>query len=176
MGAPKYNEYWKKRTKSGRDKIFSSGDEIIDKFQDYIEYCDNNPIGVNEMIKAGQRAGEIIKVPRPLIPSFKGFAIFCGVDEHTLYTYLKSDSHKDFNQPLTYIKDILSANLLENGVTGEANSMLVARLLKLTDRTDITSDNKAIGIGTIEFKAATETEQQEINELKQAMKESTTNK
>ena len=176
MGAPRYNEYYKLRKKSGCNKLFQDENEILDLLQKYIEYCETNPIPVNEMIKAGQRAGDIIKVSRPLIPSFQGFAIFCGVSESTLYDYLSADSHKDFHESLMYAKNILANILLNNGLTGEANSMLTARILKLTDRTDITSGDKSISIGVIEFKAANDTEQQEIDELKQAMKESVPDK
>ena len=146
MPAPDYNEYWKKRKKHGREKLFPDPDQIIAEAQEYIKTCKNNPIIVNELIKAGNRAGDVVKVERPRIPTQLGLCNYLGIVEKTFNNYKTKDSYKDFFLSFTYVSEMFRLNLLENSITGEANPMIVSRLLGLADKQEVQATNTNISV------------------------------
>jgi hypothetical protein len=44
MGAPKGNEFWKMRSKHGRDALFASPELLWESACEYFEWCNDNPI------------------------------------------------------------------------------------------------------------------------------------
>ena len=146
MPAPKYNQYWKERKKHGPNRIFNSEDEVLDKAQEYIEYCKNNPIFIEDFIKSGQQAGEKVYLERPRIPTQKGFTVFLGIDESTLYNYLNEDKNKDLFKCFKYVCEVFQSELSDNAITGQANPMIAARILGLKEKQDITSNGESISL------------------------------
>ena len=146
MPAPKFNQYYKNRINNGRKRIFNDTTEIIDKLDEYLEDCRNNPIEYQEMIKGGNRSGEIVLMSKPQIPTLKGFCIYLGITYQTFSNYRKDENYKDFFETFTYVSDILENEMLKNSVTGQANPMLAARLLGLKEKQDIASNDKEISI------------------------------
>ena len=43
MGAPKGNQFWKLRSKHGRDKLFTTPELLWQAACEYFEWCENNP-------------------------------------------------------------------------------------------------------------------------------------
>ena len=44
MSAPKGNEFWKLRSKHGRDKIFSDPNMLWEAACEYFQWCQDNPL------------------------------------------------------------------------------------------------------------------------------------
>jgi hypothetical protein len=43
MAAPKGNQFWKLRSKHGRDKLFASPELLLESACEYFQWCDENP-------------------------------------------------------------------------------------------------------------------------------------
>jgi len=134
MGAPKNNQFWKLRTKHGRDKIFESPEIFIESSYDYFDKCDENPWNKMEVVKSGDNAGQLLPVPTQKPYTLKGLCIFLGITEQTFLNYEKEESYKDFFEVFTHVRNIIENNQLEGATVGAYNANIVGRLLGLVDR------------------------------------------
>ncbi|CAL2085057.1 terminase small subunit [Tenacibaculum sp. 190524A02b] len=58
MAATKGNQFWKLRSKHGRDKLFATSVLMWEAACEYFEWCDNNPLMEAQIVK-GSRVEEI---------------------------------------------------------------------------------------------------------------------
>ena len=148
MGAPKGNQFWKMRSKHGREKIFSSPKILWEAAQEYFQWCDDNPWHRNEVAKAGDHFGEqvTVEIQRPY--TLKGLCIFLDVDENTFNNYGNKPEYQDFFSVVSKIRKIIYTQKFEGAVVGTFNSSIIARDLGLVDKseTDITSKGNSIQV------------------------------
>lgn len=148
MAAPFNNQYWKKRTKHGRDKIFKTPEMFLEVAYEYFEYCDNNPWKKYDAIKGGSNAGQLIEIPTQKPYSIEGLCIFCGITHNTFINYEKDEKYKDFFTVFTHVREIIENNQFEGAVVGCYNHSIIARKLGLVDKTenktDLTSKGESI--------------------------------
>lgn len=145
QGAPKGNEFWKARTKHGRDRIIQDPDILAKAADDYFRWCEEHPI--EKMDFKGKDAERVVyEIPRPFK---KGeFARFCHLSEWRLIEDLKIVS-KDFSQIITHIEGVIADQKYENAVAGLYNPNIVARDLGLTDKQEhkVQVTKKRVGFG-----------------------------
>ena len=121
--------------KVGRPRAYTP--EALDaKFEEYVEWVKANPRYSNKA-----SAGEIIAVPaqRPL--TLVGFCQFAKISRQNFYEY---ESREEFSDLLTHVRVAIEADQLEGALCGQYDSGIVARVLHLADRQDVTTNGKAI--------------------------------
>lgn len=133
MAAPKGNNFYLLRLKSGRDRKYESSDDLLLACYNYFEECDNNPWFKNEAVKSGDNAGKIIKVPTARPYTQSGMFIFIGIDRKTWSSY-KND--EDFLPIITHIEEIIYTQKFEGAAVGAFNANIIARDLGLKDKTE----------------------------------------
>lgn len=138
MAAPKNNTFWRKRDRSGRNKIFETPQELEEMAYEYFTWCIDNPIMKSELIKSGDLAGKIIQVPIPRPFTNIGICNFLDISEHTLNRYCSEVGYEDFWQSAKKLKDIVYQQKMEGGVTGLYNASLVQRVLGIKDQSEVT--------------------------------------
>ena len=111
--------------KVGRPRAYTP-EALEAKFEEYVEWVKANPVYINKV-----SAGEIIPVPtqRPL--TLVGFCQFAKIRE-------------EFSDILMYVREAIEADQLEGALCGQYNSGIVARVLHLADRQDVTTNGKDI--------------------------------
>ena len=136
MGAPKGNQFWKARSKHGRDKIFSTPEIMLDAAFDYFKWVEDNPL-----TKAIIYQGEVSVNPEKLMRAMtiKGLCIYWGVNSFYLNDFvgnlnLDSKIDKDFSQVINTIKEIIETQKFEGASAGLLNPNIIARDLGLTDK------------------------------------------
>lgn len=147
------NQFWKQRTKHGRDKLFSDPELLM---QEALVYFENT--SKRKWLKKDWVGKEAIEINRESETPFtkSGLCLFLGCDWRTLES-LKKDPNPDFLQIITYIEQIIYTQKIEGASVGAFNASIVARELGLADKQDVTSDGKKIkqvfniGGQTIEF-------------------------
>ena len=143
MGAPKGNEFWKLRSKHGRDKIFATKEMLWDAACEYFQWCEDNPIEAED--NKGTKNVNIIKFKRPF--TLKGFCIFCGASETWFREYRKAIIEKDFLSVIHIIEEIIYTQKFEGAVIGIYNPNIIARDLGLVDKKEMGVDlNKPIQV------------------------------
>lgn len=138
MAPPIGNQFWKQRSKHGRDRIIQDPETLAKAADEFFEWCEDNPVEYNDF--RGKDADEVfLKKPRPFTK--EGFARFCGVSEWRLLEDLKAVSN-DFSQIVTRVERIIADQKYTYAVTGIYNSLIVARDLGLKDSSEAKTDSK----------------------------------
>lgn len=138
MSAPKGNQFWKARSKHGRDRIVKEPEILAEAADEYFQWCEENPIKYNDF--RGKDAEEVfLSKPRPFTK--EGVARFCGAEQWRTIENLKELS-EDFSQVVTRIETIIADQKYTYAVTGIFNSLIVARDLGLKDSTETKQDGK----------------------------------
>lgn len=160
MGAPKGNQFWKQRSKHGRDKIFSSPEILWQEACKYFEWVDANPLIESQLVNkpytytdvngATQTAPyTLANIPKMRPYTWSGLELFLGVSR--LKHYKNNEKYKDFLPVIEQIDNVLYTQKFEGAAAGFLKENIIARDLGLTDKQDITSDGKEIKQNVIEF-------------------------
>lgn len=140
MAAPVGNQFWKNRTKHGRDKIFASPDILWEEACRYFDWCDKHPLESVEF--NGKDAIECI-VPKMRAYTWDGLEHFLDIE--SLREYKTNETYKDFSQVITRIGKIIYTQKFEGAAAGLLNANLISRDLGLVDKADLTSKGAKIG-------------------------------
>lgn len=147
MAAPQGNQFWKVRSKHGRNRIIESPEILEEAANEYFQWCVDNPIIQNDF--KGQHAEEVeIKLPR--VFTKEGLAIFCGLHAYTVISDLKAVS-KDFSEVVSKIEAVIYNQKFSNASVGLFNASIISRDLGLKEQTqtDLTSGGEPF---TLEIK------------------------
>src|SRR5690242_9247138 len=97
MAAPIGNQFWKNRSKHGRDKLFATPELLLEVAEDYFQWCDEHPWVKKEPIKSGDRTGELIEVPTERPYTLSGLCIYLNASESFWKEFRKNPNlSKDF--------------------------------------------------------------------------------
>lgn len=157
MAAPKGNQFWNLRSKHGRDKLFQSPELMWEAACEFFQWCIDNPWHKNEVIKSGEMAGEIIKVPTQRPFTLIGLCLYMGCSESYFRNFEANNTHnEDFITVLTRIEETIRNNKYEGGMVGAYNANIVMRDLGMVDKSNSVVE---MGITWNEEKTYDKTEQ-----------------
>jgi len=142
MGAPKGNQFWKLRSKHGREKIFSTPELLWDAACEYFQWCIDNPIEAQD--NKGTKNVNTVQFLKPF--TIKGFCIFCDASESWWKEFKKGENIKDYLPIIHKIEDCIYNLKFEGATIGLYNANIIARDLGLKERTDLTTDDEKINI------------------------------
>jgi len=147
MGAPSGNQFWKIRTKHGRDKLFSSPDILWEEACKYFTWCDENPLKAVEQVRGGRKGKKdieisedsikvedtgLIEIPLMRAYTWTGLEIYLGLS--SLRKYKTNAEYKDFVQVIDAVGKIIYTQKFEGASAGLLNANIIARDLGLTDQ------------------------------------------
>jgi hypothetical protein len=141
MAAPKKNDFWKQRSKHGRDKIFSSPEVLMDAAKEYFQYVIDNPL-YETIVQSGKK----FTLPKMRAMSIEALCIFLDVETKTFYNYCdeSNESYKDFLHVTTRIKEVLKTQKFEGAAAGFLNANIIARDLGLKERSEVDQNHNII--------------------------------
>tara|TARA_R110000796_G_scaffold16271_1_gene50802 strand:+ start:24 stop:512 length:489 start_codon:yes stop_codon:yes gene_type:complete len=132
------NQFWKARSKHGRDKIFATPQIMLDAAFDYFTWVESNPL-TKQIIYQGVVQGkeELLRAM-----TIKGLCIFWGVNTFYLNDFvsnlnLEKEQDRDFSQVVNTIKEIIETQKFEGASAGLLNPNIIARDLGLTDKKEL---------------------------------------
>lgn len=135
MAAPKGNQFWKLRSKHGRDKLFTNADLLWDAACDYFEWCDKNP-WLSSKIKKRVSGKESEESPTQRPYSISGLCIHLGCNQG-YFSDFKKNCKKDFSEIITRIEEVIETQQFEGVTVGVFTSNLIARKMGYIDKQDI---------------------------------------
>ena len=125
----KGNQWWRKRTKHGRDKIVTDFNAFLEACYEYFDSVDERPWKKKDWV--GKDAFEVER--ESITPYTKsGLLVFLGVAKWETIDQLKSDS-PDFLEAVTYVENVIHTQKLEGAYTGHFSATIASRDLGLTD-------------------------------------------
>lgn len=137
MAAPKGNQFWKARTKHGRDKIFASSDLLWEACCEYFEWVEANPL-VEHKPFAFQGASWIEEVPKMRAMTIGGLCIFLDITTETWFQWRKDN---DFSDVVKRAEEIIRDQKFAGAAADLLNASIISRDLGLADKRDHTSSD-----------------------------------
>ncbi len=138
MGAPKGNQFWKQRSKHGRDKLFANPDILWEEACKYFEWCDENPLKESKVFNG--RDG-IAKDSADVMRAYTWDGLELFLDVYSLRDYKTNPDYKDFSQVITRIEKIIYNQKFTGAAANLLNSNIIARDLGLADKTENKNNN-----------------------------------
>ena len=155
MAAPKGNQFWKIRSKHGRDKLFATPKLMWEAACEYFQWCDDNPFYETEQAKSvskpfkDKETGEVtfpeqfVKLPKMRPYTIQGLCLYldCNVlyfnqFENNLKDKVDSES-KDFSIITTRIRETIYNQKFSGAASGFLNASIIARDLGLADKQEM---------------------------------------
>lgn len=132
MSAPKENQFWKLRTKHGRDKLFTDPDTLWEACVEYFQWCEDNPLMERDF-----RGKDATPVDLPKMRAFtlQGLCLYLGVNTH-YFNDFRAAKHKGFSDVLTRIMETIYNQKFVGAAAGFLNQNIIARDLGLVDKKD----------------------------------------
>lgn len=151
MAAPKENQFWKIRSKHGRDKLFATPKLMWEAACEYFKWCDDNPHIEHKpmVVSHGQGMGsdvEMTKVPISRAYTLHGLCIYIGCSTSYFRTFKNTitEKNKDFLSVIEAIEETIYEQKFSGAASGFFNANIIARDLGLKDSSDITTNGKSI--------------------------------
>ena len=143
------NQFWKLRSKHGRDRIFATPQILLEAAYEYFDWCEKHPLIDIDYRNSHQG---LRKVQLPKMRAFTLEGLTCFLDVNTIYFNdfeysLKGKTDQlslDFSKVITHIRQICARQKFEGAAAGFLNANIIARDLGLRDNTDITSGGEKI--------------------------------
>lgn len=141
MSAPENNEFWKMRSKHGRNKIFETADIMLQACYEYFEYQSQQ---VWNKIDFKGRDIEEVKIPTSSPFTLTGLCIFLDVNTQYFGDFkagldIAKPEDKDFSLVIKHIEEVIFTQKFEGAAVGVYNSNIIARDLGLKERTENTN-------------------------------------
>jgi hypothetical protein len=138
MAAHEGNEFWKQRTKHGRDKLFETPDILNEECERYLVVT-----GERTWVKKDWVGKDAVEVERETSAPFTltGLFLFLNIDRKTWDLYR---GREDFIPVITRIEQIIYVQKFEGAVVGAFNANIIARELGLKEGVDHTTAGKEI--------------------------------
>jgi hypothetical protein len=136
------NQWWMRRSKHGRNLIFSSPTILWEAAVEYFEFTDSR-----KWIKEDWVGKDAMRVDRKTDTPYtiSGLCVFLDCDQRTFLNYGTLKQYEDFFPVVTRIREIIFTQKFEGAATGAYNPMIIARDLHLRDNVDTTSKGEKIG-------------------------------
>lgn len=137
MAAPKGNDYWRYRIRTGAPRSFETPEDLAQAFNDYFEDIEKNPIYERQLMKTKvDRDSEEVKVykrPLPRAMTIQGFCAFTGIASSVLYEYEKREG---FAEIVAQAREVMIGQKLEGAAAGVFNPSIIARELGLAEKSE----------------------------------------
>ena len=133
MAAPQGNQFWKARTKHGRDKIFASAALLWDACEEYFQWVEDNPLWESKLFAYQGDISEGV-APKMRAMTIGGLCLFLDIDQSTWFAWRKED---DFSNVITRAEEVIRTQKFAGAAADLLNPNIIARDLGLSDKQDI---------------------------------------
>jgi hypothetical protein len=166
MAAPTGNQFWKLRSKHGRDKLFASSELLWDAACEYFEWCDNNPLKKTEQRKQtvivpkgfegdmGDLYEALVDLPVGRPYTLEGLCLYldCSISYFRVFKarFLKEEEGKEYSKEelklregfatvISRIEQTCYRQKFDGAAVGNFNANIIARDLGLRDKTELST-------------------------------------
>ena len=98
-----------------------------------------------EAIKSGEKAGDIIEIKMPKVPTILSFCHFIGITEKTFFNWINAESEnidKELLQFITYVQEEMKDDRLSAALNNTINPQLISRLDGYKDVQQVENTNQ----------------------------------
>ncbi|PHR25057.1 MAG: hypothetical protein COA37_04840 [Hoeflea sp.] len=115
---------------------FRTGEELLDKVVEYLDWCCENPIILQE--QNGYK-DKVIRydIEKHRIPSQSGFCEFCGISVHTFQTWIRGTRNEDLQEAANRAADMFRNRQIELGAAGAVVPVFAVRMAGLVEKQEL---------------------------------------
>lgn len=132
MAAPLGNQFWKARTKHGRDKLFASAEVLWEACCEYFQWVEDNPL-IEMKPFAYQGAITQEPVPKMRAMTVDGLCLFLDIANSTWHQWR---SEKDFSEVVIRVESVIRSQKFAGAAADLLNANIIARDLGLADKSE----------------------------------------
>jgi hypothetical protein len=147
MPAPKGNQFWKLRSKHGRDKLFATPALLWEAACSYFQWCEDNPL---YEVKGFAFQGTVTKenFPKMRAMTLSGLCFYLHCNEAYFRTFKAQlpEGEEDFNTVIKEIETVIYNQKFQGAAADLLNANIIARDLGLSDKSTVEQNQ------TIEYK------------------------
>ena len=147
MAAPPENQFWKLRSKHGRDKLFKTPELLWEAACEYFEWCDENPLKEEKAFHyQGVTSKEDVNKMRAY--TLIGICLYLDCNEAYFRNFeINNKNTKGFSAVITRIRETIYNQKFVGASADLLNANIIARDLGLTDKQELTGkDGGAIEV------------------------------
>jgi len=134
MGAPKGNQFWKLRSKHGRNKLFATPELLWQAACEYFQWCEDHPLKEEKVFNY---QGEIVRADvskmRAMTLSQLCFYLNCNEAYFRQFKQGLSEKDKDFSTIIADIEETIRTQKFQGASADLLNANIIARELGLSD-------------------------------------------
>lgn len=136
MSFPVGNEFWKNRSKHGRDALFATASLLWDAATEYFDWCQQNPL-----IEIDYVGKERVEKPKMRAFTLHGLCIYLDCNTQYFKTYKsrldrETQAGRDFDTVITRIEEVIYEQKFTGAAAGFLHPNIIARDLGLADKID----------------------------------------
>ncbi len=147
------NQWWKMRSKHGREKLFASPELLWEAACEYFQWCDDNP-WVSSKISENEKGSFTETRPTQRPYSKSGFYLYIGCSDSWLKEF-KKVCDADFLLVIERIELVIAKQQWEGASVGAFKENIISRTLGLKDTSDITTNGNDIASNIIKVEVIT---------------------
>lgn len=158
MPAPANNQFWKLRSKHGREKLFTTPDLLWTAACEYFQWCDEHPWKKVEQLKQAPKPvrfkngkvkfpDQIVHLPTQRPYTITGLCLFLDASKNFWDKFRKAcvkNESEDFLGIIARVEDIIYTQKFEGAAVGAFNANIIARDLGLRENNDITTKGEKL--------------------------------
>lgn len=133
------NQWWRQRSKHGRDRIFENPEMLWASCIEYFEATDKRKWNKVEYKGSPLRK---VSIPTDTPYTLTGLFLFLGIAKQTWSNYKKE--YDDFLDIISQVENIIYTQKFEGAVAGCFNANIIARDLGLVERLDQTTKGESL--------------------------------
>jgi len=143
MSAPKGNQFWKLRSKHGRDKLFESPELLWESACEYFKWCEDNPLFETKPF-AFQGVITTTEIPlmRAMTLSQLCFYLNCNEAYFRNFKAQLPKGEEDFNTVIHDIEQTIYNQKFQGASANLLNANIIARDLGLKEHNDHTTNGE----------------------------------
>lgn len=141
MAAPKGNQFWKARTKHGRDKLFASSEALEEACTEYFEWVESNPLKEGKLTSY-QGKNTLEEIPKMRAMTIEGLCLFLDIDDSTWFRWRDDE---DLCVVVMWAERVIRYQKFTGAAADLLNPNIIARDLGLSDKQELSgSDGKPL--------------------------------
>lgn len=133
MSAPKGNQFWKARTKHGRDKLFSSSESLWEACCEYFQWVEDNPLWESKLFSYQGEVHEGV-APKMRAMTISGLCLFLDISRSTWDEWRRVD---DFSDIVARAEEVMYSQKFSGAAADLLNANIIARELGLKDSSTV---------------------------------------
>lgn len=136
------NQFWKLRSKHGRDTLFSTPEKLWEAACEYFKWASENPLLETRVF---QYKGAIVKEEVPIMRAMTmgQLCFYLKCDESYFRTFKRNENNKDFFTVIADIENVVYTQKFQGAAGNLLNANIISRELGLIDKQEVDNTTTA---------------------------------